>query len=132
MRGEAPAWRNPWSEFRDKIGGKADRWRVRGKRRVNSLNELLLSGKEMPFLFFFFFSRSYRDLSYKDFLITFHPFFALVTSYWKKSPFSVVLATVLQGAAGGCAVPRPGGSEEMLMIRACTNGLMSKWKVYFQ
>lgn len=82
--------------------------------------------------FFFFFSRSYRDLSYKDFLITFHPFFALVTSYWKKSPFSVVLATVLQGAAGGCAVPRPGGSEEMLMIRACTNGLMSKWKVYFQ
>lgn len=44
----------------------------------------------------------------------------------------MVLSTVLQGAAGGCAVTHPSGSEEMLMIRACTNGLMSKWKVYFQ
>jgi len=48
MKGKASAWRNLWSEFRDKIVRKDDRWRVRGKRRVNSLNELLLSSKEIP------------------------------------------------------------------------------------
>lgn len=51
MKGEASAWRNLRSKFRDKIARKDDRWRVRGKKRVNSLNELLLSGKEIPFFF---------------------------------------------------------------------------------
>lgn len=69
MKDEASAWRNLWSEFRDKIARKDDRRRVRGKSRVNSLNELLLSSKEIPF-----FPKTYRDLSYKDFLITFSSF----------------------------------------------------------
>lgn len=57
MKGEASAWRNPWSEFRDKTAKKDDRRRVRGKKGVNSLNELLLSSKEIAI-----FSRTYRDL----------------------------------------------------------------------
>lgn len=48
MEGEASAWRNLRSKFKDKIARKDDRRRVRGKRRVNSLNELLLSSKEIP------------------------------------------------------------------------------------
>lgn len=44
--------------LRDKIAKKDDKWRVRGKRRVNSLNEILLSSKEIPGFF-----RTYRDLS---------------------------------------------------------------------
>lgn len=40
-----------WSRFRDKIGRTDDRQRVRGKNRVNSLNELLLSSKEIPIFF---------------------------------------------------------------------------------
>lgn len=126
MKGEASAWRNLQSKFRDKIARKDDRRRVRGKRRVNSLNELLLSSKEIPIFF-----RTYRDLSYKDFLITFHPFFIGDFSL-QKEPLSVILSAVPRGAAGGCAAVCPGGSGETLAVRACTNGLMSKWKVYFQ
>lgn len=51
MEREASAWRNLWSKFKDKIARKDDRRRVRGKRRVNSLNELLLSSKEIPVFF---------------------------------------------------------------------------------
>lgn len=69
MKGEIAAWRNMWSRFRDKVVRTDDRQRVRGKNRVNSLNELLLSSKEIPI-----FSRTYRDLSHKDFLISFHLF----------------------------------------------------------
>lgn len=87
MRGEAPAWRNPWSEFRDKIGGKADRWRVRGKRRVNSLNELLLSGKEMPFLFFFFFPEATEIWVIKTFWLPFILFLHWWLLIGKGAPF---------------------------------------------
>lgn len=132
MEGEASAWRNLRSKFKDKIARKDDRRRVRGKRRVNSLNELLLyrqgnTGGGWGWVGF----RTYRDLSYKDFLITFHPF-PLVISYCKKSPSSVTLWAVPRGAARGCAALCPGGSGGTLAMRACANGLMSKWKVYFQ
>lgn len=106
MKGEASAWRSLRSKSRDKIARKDDRQRVRGKRRVKSRNELLLSSREMPIFF-----RTYRDLSYKDFLITFHPFFIGDFSL-QKEPQSVILSAVPWGVAGDCAAACPGGSGE--------------------
>jgi len=129
MKGEASAWRNLRSKFRDKIARKDDRQRVRGKRRVNSLNELLLSSKDIPIFF-----RTYRDLSHKDFLITFHPLFHWRFLVAKRAPFPAILGAMPRGAAGGCAAACPGGSGlgGILGTRACANGPVSKWKAYFQ
>lgn len=85
-----------WSRFRDKIVRTDDRQRVRGKNRVNSPNELLLSSKEIPI-----FSRTYRDLSHKDFLISFHPF-SIGDFSWQRALFCGAL-----GCAPG-SVKRPG------------------------
>lgn len=84
-----------WARFRDKIVRMNDRQRVRGKNRVNSLNELLLSSKEIPN-----FSRFYRDLSLKDFLISFHPF-SIGDFSWQRALFCGAL-----GCAPG-SVGRP-------------------------
>lgn len=84
-----------WSRFRDKIVRTDDRQRVRGKNGVNSLNELLLSSKEIPI-----FCRTYRDLSHKDFLISFHPF-SIGDFSWQRALFCGAL-----GCAPG-SVRRP-------------------------
>lgn len=81
--------------FRDMIVRTNDRQRVRGKNRVNSLNELLLSSKEIPI-----FSRIYRDLIHKDFLISFHPF-SIGDFSWQRTLFCAAL-----GCAPG-SVRRP-------------------------
>lgn len=113
-----------WSRFRDKIVRMADRQRVRGKNRVNSLNELLLSSKEIPI-----FCRTYRDLSHKDFLISFHPF-SIGDVSWQRALFCGALG-LPQEVPGGRAAARPGGLGDTA-DGARANGLVSKQKVCFQ